>query len=159
MRIICGFCLHHIWTILEQTLKKITVPYIFIVGGKLQLRWGKNLFLFLKYFNLFTDHFPLEMCNFLLYQWFPPSLSVQVRGPLAGGVSGRGVHHGVQQVGGCVAGASCGGAPRGAQPRLLHQHHQPLRIHLLLWIPGYDIWSTYYPPFFEECFFPVPSEG
>lgn len=62
-----------------------------------------------------------------------------MRSPLAGGERGRGGDHGVQQVGGGVAGAARGRAPRRAQQGLLHQHHQPLRLHLLLWIPGHDI--------------------
>lgn len=67
-----------------------------------------------------------------------------MRSQLPGGESRRSVDHSVQQVGGSVACTARGRAPRRAQPCLLHQHHQPLRLHLLLRIPGHHIWGTSY---------------
>ena len=62
-----------------------------------------------------------------------------------GGAGGRvsGPHVALQQVGGRGGPLQPGGETRGAEQSLLHQHHQPLRLHLLLRIPRYHLRSTY----------------
>ena len=62
-----------------------------------------------------------------------------------GGAGGRvsGPHVALQQVGGRGGPLQPGGETRGAEQSLLHQHHQPFRLDLLLRISRYHLRSMY----------------
>ena len=62
-----------------------------------------------------------------------------------GGAGGRvsGPHVALQQVGGRGGPLQPGGETRGAEQSLLHQHHEPFRLDLLLRISRYHLRSMY----------------